>query len=333
MATTMRTARDTGEGSPSIQTVQRAALILDSFTVSKPHLSLNEITARLGASKATAHRYTGPARGEPAALRRPHGAVLARPAGAHARRRGAAALPIVSAAEPYMDRLVQSAGQTVVLSIWDGESPTVVRSADNTDHLIRISVRVGSRLDLATSAQGRVFCAYLPPEQVPALAKLLRRSPGLREDVDWIREHGLSVNSPSENGLHTIAAPVFEGDSIIATMAIVGTSVDVPRRADSPMAEALLEITRELSQRLGTNGPGRRGGRLTCRTRPGRSRPGGARSGQLVQVGQGRGEVGARRDEDVDVDARLFQRLDVVLRALGTSRNVPAVISCGTPST
>ena len=54
-----RTARDTtAEGAPSIQTVQRAALILDSFTVSRPHLSLNEITARLGASKATAHRYT-----------------------------------------------------------------------------------------------------------------------------------------------------------------------------------------------------------------------------------------------------------------------------------
>lgn len=255
MATTTRTARDTAEGSPSIQTVQRAALILDSFTVSRPHLSLNEITARLGASKATAHRYTKALRAanllrydDRTALYSLGPQVLTLAAAARA------ALPIVTVAEPYMDRLVKIVGQTVVLSIWDGESPTVVRSADNTDHLIRISVRVGSRLDPSTSAQGRVFCAYLPPEQVPALAKLLRRSAELREEVDWIREHGLSVNSPSKNGLHTIAAPVFEGEAIIAAMAIVGTTVDVPREAGSPMARALLEVTRELSQRLGNTG-------------------------------------------------------------------------------
>ena len=256
MATT-RTGRDAAEGSPSIQTVQRAALILDSFTVSRPHLSLNEITARLGASKATAHRYTKALRAanllrydDRTALYSLGPQVLTLAAAARA------ALPIVTVAEPYMDKLVKIVGQTVVLSIWDGESPTVVRSADNTDHLIRISVRVGSRLDPSSSAQGRVFCAHLPPEQVPALAKLLRRSAELREEVDWIRAHGLSVNSPSKNGVHTIAAPVFEDESIIAAMAIVGTTVDVPREADSAMAKALLDTTRDLSQHLGnTNTP------------------------------------------------------------------------------
>ncbi|GAA3955268.1 IclR family transcriptional regulator [Actinomadura viridis] len=250
-----RTARDNGDGTetaPTIQTVQRAALILDSFTVSRPHLSLNEITTRLGASKATAHRYTKALRAanllrydERTALYSLGPQVLTLAAAARA------ALPIVAAAEPYMDRLVKAVGQTVVLSIWDGEAPTVVRSADNTDHLIRISVRVGSRLDLTASAQGRVFCSYLPADQVPGLARLMRRTPDLREECDRIREHGLSVNSPAENGVHTIAAPVFEGDAIIAAMAIVGTTVSVSREADSPMALALLETTRELSQRLG----------------------------------------------------------------------------------
>ncbi|WP_344952984.1 IclR family transcriptional regulator [Actinomadura miaoliensis] len=249
-------AGDGAETAPTIQTVQRAALILDSFTVSRPHLSLNEITTRLGASKATAHRYTKALRAanllrydERTALYSLGPQVLTLAAAARA------ALPIVSAAEPYMDRLVKTVGQTVVLSIWDGEAPTVVRSADNTDHLIRISVRVGSRLDLTASAQGRVFCAHLPADQVPGLTRILRRSPDLAEELDRIREHGLSVNSPSENGVHTIAAPVFEGDTIIAAMAIVGTTVSVPRDTDSPMARALLETTRALSQRLGANHP------------------------------------------------------------------------------
>ena len=237
---------------PTIQTVQRAALILDSFTVGKPHLSLNEITARLGASKATAHRYTKALRAanllrydERTALYSLGPQVLTLAASARA------GLPIVTAAEPYMEGLVTQVDETVVLSVWDGESPTVVRSADNTDHLVRISVRTGSRLDLTNSAQGRVFCAFLPGEQVPELAKRMRRSPELRTELDAIRAHGLSVNSPAINGVRTIAAPIFEGTAIIAAMAIVGTTVTVPDDVSSPMANALLDTTRALSKRLG----------------------------------------------------------------------------------
>lgn len=237
---------------PTIQTVQRAALILDSFTVAKPHLSLNEITSRLGASKATAHRYTKALRAanllrydERTALYALGPQVVTLAASARA------GLPIVSAAEPHMERLVREVGETVVLSVWDGESPTVIRSADNTDHLIRISVRVGSRLDKTNSAQGRVFCTYLESEQVPGLQKLLRKDADLREELEAIRAHGLSVNSPSTNGVRTIAAPIFERSSIIATMAIVGTTVSVPDNVESPMAMALLATTTALSQQLG----------------------------------------------------------------------------------
>jgi DNA-binding IclR family transcriptional regulator len=144
-------------------------------------------------------------------------------------------------------------GETVVLSVWDGESPTVIRSADNTDHLIRISVRTGSRLDLTASAQGRVFCAFLADDQVPGLPKLLRRTPAMREELAAIRAHGVSVNSPAVNGVRTIAAPIFEGEVVIAAMAIVGTTVSVPDDIESPMAVALIEITRALSQRLGNS--------------------------------------------------------------------------------
>ncbi len=237
---------------PTIQTVQRAALILDSFTVSKPRLSLNEITTRLGASKATAHRYTKALRAanllrydERTALYSLGPQVLTLAASARA------GMPIVTMAEPYMDQLLKTVDETVVLSIWDGETATVVRSADNTDHIIRIGVRTGARLDLATSAQGRVFCAYLPPDQVPGLGRLLRRNPELQRELDAIRKHGLSVNSPAINGVRTIAAPIFEGGNIAATMAIVGTTVSVPSEVDSPMARSLLDVARALSQRLG----------------------------------------------------------------------------------
>jgi DNA-binding IclR family transcriptional regulator len=237
---------------PTIQTVQRAALILDSFTVAKPHLSLNEITSRLGASKATAHRYTKALRAanllrydERAALYSLGPQLLTLAAAARA------GLPIVTAAEPHMERLVREIDETVVLSVWDGESPIVIRSADNTDHLIRISVRAGSRLDKTSSAQGRVFCTFLPGDEVPGLARLLRKNPELREELEAIRAHGLSVNSPAINGVRTIAAPIFDRTSIVGAMAVVGTTVSVPDAVDSQMAKALLATTTALSQQLG----------------------------------------------------------------------------------
>jgi DNA-binding IclR family transcriptional regulator len=129
----------------------------------------------------------------------------------------------------------------------------VVLCADNTDKLVRISIRIGSRLSLAASAQGRIFCAYLPADQVPGgLPRLLRKNPDLRAAMEEIRaSDGLSVNPPDINGVRTVAAPIFEGDAVVATLAVVGTLVNVSDDLTSPMAVALAETARELSGRLG----------------------------------------------------------------------------------
>ncbi|MEH1128965.1 IclR family transcriptional regulator [Micromonospora sp. CPCC 206061] len=245
-----------GDAAPTIQTVQRAALILCAFTVSQPYLSLKEITIRLGASKATAHRYTKALRAanllrydEQTALYSLGPQVLTLAASARA------GLPIVTVAEPHLEKLVKQVDETVVLSVWDGEAPTVVRSADNTDHSVRISVRAGARLEVTGSAQGRVFCAFLPPDQVPGLPKLLHQSPELAGELAAIRERGVAVDSLAPSGVRTIAAPVFEGATIIAAMAIVGTAVSVPPDVDSTMAKSLVETAGELSRRLGSLSP------------------------------------------------------------------------------
>ncbi|MBT0772443.1 IclR family transcriptional regulator [Kineosporia sp. J2-2] len=238
---------------PTIQTVQRAALILNAFTVSRPHLSLNEITTHLGASKATAHRYTKALRAanllrydERTALYSLGPQVLTLAATARA------GLPIVTTAEPFLERLVKLTDETAVLSVWDGEGAVVVRCADNTDQLVRISVRAGARLDLTGSAQGRVFCALLPPGQVASLPRVLRGRPELRRELDLIRTHGVSTNSPTLNGVRTLAAPVFEGETLTATLAVIGTTVRIPDAIDSDIARTLVKVAGELSAQLGT---------------------------------------------------------------------------------
>ena len=239
-------------GTPAIQAVERAATILNSFTVGRPRLTLNELTARLGTSKPTAHRYTKALRNvnllrydKREALYSLGPQVLALSAAARA------GLPIITIAGPFMEDLVRDANETVVLSVWDGDTAVVVRVDDNTDRTIRISVRPGARLAPTTSAQGRVVCAFLPPEDVDGLTSTLRRSAELRADLEAIRRSGIYLNSPVDNGVRTLAAPVFQDSRIVATMAMVGTTASLSDKVGSPAAKARLRASRALTETLG----------------------------------------------------------------------------------
>ncbi len=237
------------ETAPSIQSVERAAHILSFFTTSRPRLTLSELTARLGMSKATAHRYA-------MALRRvnllrydpntaeytlgPQVLVLA----AAAR----AGLPILTIAGPLMEDLVREVNETVVLSVWDGEAPVVVRADDGTDRVIRVSMRPGSRLDPFGSAQGRVFCAFLPEPSVPGLPEQLGLSPKLRTELAAIREGHIAINVSEYHGVRTIAAPVFADGRLIAVMALVGTTSTLSESTSSDAAKALRATAERLSE-------------------------------------------------------------------------------------
>ncbi|MBM4435089.1 MAG: IclR family transcriptional regulator [Chloroflexi bacterium] len=251
--TVSRRGTRNGNGESAIQSVARAAQILGFFTVGRPRRSLSEITARLGVSKATAHRYTvalrqanllrfDPATGE--YTLGPQVLTLAGAAGA--------GLPVVAIAGPHMEALVHRVNETAVLSVWDGEAPVVVRVDDNPDRLVRISIHTGSRLTLFGSSQGRVFCAFLPEDEVPGLRRALKRDAKLRSALLRVRKERLAITSDVEPGIRAVAAPVFSGDRIMATVAVVGTIAAIPEQGSSPVARAVMATAGQLSHEFGT---------------------------------------------------------------------------------
>lgn len=241
--------RTRDKATPTIKSVERAAQILGFFTVSRPRLTLAELTARLGLSKATAHRYAmalrranllryDPTRGE--YTLGPQVLVLA----ASAR----AGLPIITVAGPLMEELVGEVNETVVLSVWDGEAPVVVRVDDTTERVIRVSVRAGSRLSPFGAAQGRIFCAFLPEANILGLSEQLAASPQLGDELREIRESGIATNFSEIYGVRTVAAPVFADGRIIAVLALVGTTATLPRDLDSPAVLALRRTAQRLTE-------------------------------------------------------------------------------------
>lgn len=241
-----------GEPGGTIQSVERAAAILGFFTVARPRLTLTEMTARLGVSKATAHRYA-------MALRRvgllrydklsadytlgPQVLTLATVA-----RSG---LPIITTAGPFMEEIVKDVNETAVLSVWDGDAPVVVRVDDSTERVVRVSVRAGARLSALESAQGKVFCAYLSADERGDLDSEIGRSPRLAAELAAIRDAGLAVNTPEIHGVRTIAAPVFSEGKIIAVLAVLGTTATVSDDISSLTAKTLKRRANELSAQFG----------------------------------------------------------------------------------
>lgn len=242
------------EPTSTIQSVERAARILDFFTASRPRLTLTEITARLGVSKATAHRYAVALRG--VNLLRYDRAAAEYTLGPQVLTLAAAAragLPIITLAGPLMEQLVREVNETAVLSVWDGEAPVVVRVDDSTERVIRLSVRAGSRLSLLGSAQGRVFSAFLGEAEIPALAEAFAAEPNLQAELDAVRDQGLAINTPEVHGVRTVAAPVFSDGRVVAVMAIVGTTATVSDDISSTAAKALKRIAQQLTEQFGAH--------------------------------------------------------------------------------
>lgn len=226
---------------PVNQSVERAVRLLGLFSSDEPELTLAQVTSRLGTSRATTHRYTlalrqvGLLRYDPGA-----GVYSLGPRIVELASTALAGLRIIKVAGPTMERLVDDVNETVVLSIWDGASPVVVRVEDNTDRLVRIIVRTGARLPRETSAQGKIFLAFGTDG-----SELSHR------DREAILLHRVAVNSQVVDGIRAIATPIFQGEELTAAMAVVGTIASVPDEPDSAVARQLRTAAEALSAELG----------------------------------------------------------------------------------
>lgn len=227
---------------PINQSVERAVRLLGFFSAEDPELTLLQLTERLGTSRATTHRYAmalrrvGLLRYDAAA-----GIYSLGPRIVELAATALSGLRIIRIAGPHMERLAAELNETVVLSIWDGESPIVVRVADNTDRVVHIVVRTGSRLERASSAQGKAFLAF-----ATGGAELDAR------ELERILKTRITINTQTKDGIRAIATPVFQDRDVIATMAVVGTIANLPAHETSVLATRLRETAEQLSAELGS---------------------------------------------------------------------------------
>ena len=151
-----------GEERRGIKAVEVAGRILDHLGRAQTPVALRELAAARGMSPGKIHRYlasflvTGLARQDPDTRRYALGPL--------AMRLGLAAL---NSYQPLRDAITlqrelrDRLDETLVLSVWGAQGPTIVHIEESSQPII-MTMRIGAVLPMLATATGLAFASFLP---------------------------------------------------------------------------------------------------------------------------------------------------------------------------
>ena len=247
----------------AVQSLERAASLLRSFSAAEPELSIGDLARRSNLPRSTVHRLVvnlmrlGFLARDTRTERYRLGLLLAELGTIALSRMG-----LREKARPIMERLAEQTGEVVCLAVIERNRSMYVEVVEGR-HGLRLRATVGSSAPLHASATGTVLLAYMPEAEVRRLAvetglpKLTARTitqiEPLLERLAAIRVRGFSIDEgESEEGLTGLAAPVRSpGDAVVAALVIAGPSARVLGDEGRRWAPVVVAAADEISASLG----------------------------------------------------------------------------------
>ena len=178
-------------------------------------------------------------------------------------------LDLVGIAQPRLQRLGESTGETVNLAVLTGDRVLYLVRLRNSD-LVTANIQVGSTLPAVTTSIGKLLLAHLAPDDLQARvteesfagmhgpnAKVSLAE--LTEELAQIREQGWSMQDEELTyGLRSVAGPVTGRDGRV----VAGVNLAVPSRDWSSqrivreLRPVLLATCAEISALMSAGGAG-----------------------------------------------------------------------------
>ncbi|MFE5393031.1 IclR family transcriptional regulator [Streptomyces sp. NPDC056568] len=165
-----------------------------------------------------------------------------------------------SVAMPFMDDLFHVTRQHVLLAVRDQADALLVERLSARD-ASPVRYRVGGRLPLTSTGVGLVLLAFAPATvQDHAIATYqpgtgdddIRGPADLRRALAEVRRGDYAVGRQSEPWrLSTVAAPVRDGDEVVAALSVVAPTGGFP---DAGYGPAVRATARAISRRLAQDG-------------------------------------------------------------------------------
>lgn len=253
-----------------VNSIEVGAALLRALSDGIGPMKLSDLAAETGLSASRAHKYL--ASFLRCGLVRQSGPSGRYGLGPLAVELGFAALrnmDVVELAQETLDDLRDRLQTVTSLTIWANRGPTIIRRSVH-EQSVSLVVQLGAVMTMLTSANGRVFSAYLAKElTAPLIAAELGERRGLAaraglrtmRDVDAIldkvRAQGFATASGTQHhGIAGVSAPVFDyTGKIVAALTLVGMEGVLDVSPQGKAVRTLLKAASDLSSQIGANAP------------------------------------------------------------------------------
>lgn len=240
-----------------MRAVDRIFSVLDAFSRERPKLTLQEISERIGLSKATTFRLVNSLSDAGYLVRLEDqryclSMKLVRLAGVVA-----SGLGIRDIAHPRMLEIGRETGETVSLNTVVNMDRVCVDVVESTSRLMHI-VNLGEHAPLFYGATGKTLLAHLPAAEQSAVIKTLPRDAPftqaqLKAELVKIRKQGYAVTgSERVPGSLAISVAIFDmEDEGRYALTVTGPEGRMKEHLDRSL-RCMLDAQREISSKMGS---------------------------------------------------------------------------------
>ena len=227
-------------GDPNFMTsLARGLLVIQSFSPQTPQMTISQLSAKTGLSRAAVRRclytltklgFAGIEDGSRYALR-PRMLTLSNSY--------SASNSLSTSAQPILERMTAVLRESFSVATLDGDDIVYI-ARSSASRVMSDDLHIGSRLPAYCTSMGRVLLAYLPGEQLeqylarvvltPFTARTVTNVEKLRLALRNVRRHGYAlVDQEYEVGLRSLAVPVYAPTGrVVATINLSGSAPRMP---------------------------------------------------------------------------------------------------------
>jgi IclR family transcriptional regulator, acetate operon repressor len=246
-----------------VQSLTRGLTLLEQLAESEGGISLTEISTRVGLAPSTAHRLLNTLADMGFVVQAPDSGLWY--VGLKTYRVGCAFVSnrdFVGESHAFIRRLMEASGETANLSILDGTHVCFIAQVQ-CHEVMRMLVRLGSRLPAHASGSGKAILSALPEDELAIVlreSKLIKMTGKTITDPDQlrlqfaaIRARGYSYDD-EENamGLRCVAAPIY--DEFAEPLGAISLAGPIARLTDErilKLGPLVAHTAREITEKLG----------------------------------------------------------------------------------
>ncbi|WP_071396201.1 IclR family transcriptional regulator [Bacillus tuaregi] len=246
-----------------IQSVERAADILELFMTSKPELSIKEISEQLGLSKSTVHgliktlEHRGYLQQNSEDLKYRLGLKLFELGSFIGNQ-----LDIVKIAQPIIKETVEKLKETVHLVVRQQDELIYVEKVEGP-HQLRISSHVGKTAPIHCTGLGKAILANLDEKEVDRILTSTELKSfteytvtdinEIKNQLEFTKDHGYSMDDEEiELGLKCVAAPIFDHNGkAIASISCASPKMRLTEDRLPVVIEGIKKAAADISRCLG----------------------------------------------------------------------------------